>query len=270
MELVYLRNGQACYLKEKIGEKFIVNKVFEHEQFYGDECEMVEFIDEIDMVVDVIFKSPPVPKFSSEVSELIKKINELKEDVRLLASEKSKLNNEVEKLTKTKITNNKFILNKTELINANTLALFSKDSIMPKVFDSKDKRFAGLKVSMETTIGSNEERYWGYRLYFDDGYGSGDFLCPKYGILINPTENEIEETIKKRLLEFKFDDYKISYVDNKYLTPSQIDIKNTYIAKERLKQKENLDKQLAQIQEKLKNFYNVSSNVGVSLSDSSI
>jgi hypothetical protein len=109
MELIYLTNGQACYLKEKIGEKFIVNKVFEHEQYYGDNSEMVEFIDENDIVVDIIFKSPPVPKFSNEVAELIKKKDELQNDILLLTSEKSKLSNEVAKLTTTKITNNKFI-----------------------------------------------------------------------------------------------------------------------------------------------------------------
>jgi hypothetical protein len=261
MQLVYLTNGQACYLKEKIGEKYIVNKVFEHEQFYGDYSEMVEFIDENDIVVDVIFKAPPIPKFSHEITELIKKKDELQNDVRLLMSEKSKLSNEVAKLNTTKITNNKFILNKTELMNANRLALFAKDNIMPKVFDSKDKRFAGLKVSMETTICSNEERYWGYKLYFNEDYSSGDFLCPKYGILINPTENEIEETIKKRLLEFKFDDYKIARIDDKYLNSSQIEVKNAYLANERLKEKEKLDNQLVEIQEKLKKFDNVSSAV---------
>lgn len=259
MELVYLTNGQACYLKEKIGKKYIVNKVFEHEQFYDDYSEMVEIIDENDIIVDVIFKVPPIPKFSNEIAELIKKKDELQNDVRLLTSEKSKLSHEVAKLNTTKITNNKFILNKTELINAKTLALFAKDGIMPKVFDSKDKNFAGLKVSMQTTVGSNEERYWGYKLYFDEGcYSSGDFLCPKYGILINPTENEIEETIKKRLLEFKFGDYEISRIDDKYLTPSQIEVKNAYLANERFKEKEKLNKQLVEIQEKLNKLDNIS------------
>lgn len=261
MELVYLTNGQACYLKEKIGEKYIINKVFEHEEFYGDGSEMMEFIDENDIVVDVIFKTPPIPKFSSEVSELIKKKDELQQDIRLLMSEKSKLSNEVAKLNTTKITKNKFILNKTELINAKTLALFAKDRIMPKVYDSKDKRFAGLKVSMETTVGSNEERYWGYKLYYDEGYASGDFLCPKYGILINPTEKEIEETIRKRLLEFKFNDYEISRIDDKYLTPSQIEIKNTYLDNKRLREREKLNKQLVEIQEELNKLNSVSNTV---------
>jgi hypothetical protein len=261
MELVYLSNGQACYLKEKLGEKFIVNKVFEHEQFFGEDSEMVEFIDENDIVVDVVFKTPPVPKFSSEVSELIKKKDELQQEVRLLNSERSKLSNEVAKLTTTKITKNKFILNKTELINAKTLALFSKDRIMPKVMESKDKSFAGLKVSMETRINSTDENYWGYKLYYDEGYTSGDFLCPKYGILINPTESEIDETIKKRLLEFKFPDRQVATIDDKYLTQSQIDTKNVYLSNLKAEEKEKLDKQLVEIQEKLKKFDTVSSAV---------
>lgn len=31
MEIVYLSNGQECYLKEKIGKKFIVNKIFSYQ-----------------------------------------------------------------------------------------------------------------------------------------------------------------------------------------------------------------------------------------------
>lgn len=257
MELVYLKNGQACYLKEKIGDKYIVNKIFEYEQYYGDDSETVEFIDEVDIVVDAIFQSPPVAKFSDEVIRLGKQKDKLKDDIKLLTSEKTKLSNEIAKLNTTKITNDKFILNKTDLINAKTLALFAKDSIMPKTFDSKDKNFRGLKVSMSTAICSNEESYWGYKLYFDEGYSSGDDLCPKYGILINPTESEIEETIKKRLIEFEFDDYKIARVDDKYLTSSQIEIKNAYLANKRIKEKERLVEQLEEIQKKLNNFNNI-------------
>lgn len=257
MELVYLSNGQACYLKEKIGEKYIVNKIFEHEQFFGEDSETMEFIDETDIVVDAIFRTPPIAKFSDEVIELIKKKDELQNDVQLLKSEKFKLSNEITKLNTTKITNDKFILNKTELINAKTLVLFAEDSIMPKTFDSKDENFRGLKVTIHTTVGSDKESSWGYKLYFDEGYSSGDFLCPKYGILINPTENEIEETIKKRLSEFEFSDYKIARIDDKYLSPNQIEIKNIYLEKEKMKEKERLVNQLEEIQEKLNNFNNI-------------
>lgn len=258
MELVYLSNGQACYLKEKIGDKFIVNKIFEYEKFFGEDSEMVEFIEDIDMVVDIILKTPPVLKFSYEVADLIKKKKTLQGDVNLLRSERSKLTNEVTKLTTTKISKNKFIINKTELINAKTLALFYKDRIMPDVMDCKDKSFSGLKVSMETRINSTDENYWGYKIYYDEGYTSGNFLCPKYGILINPTEEEIEETIKTRLAEFRFSDHQISYIDDKYLTQSQIDTKNIYLSDSRKKEKEKLDKQLVEIQEKIKQFNTVS------------
>ncbi len=256
MDLMYLKNGQACCLKEKIGEKYIVNKVYEQEQYFDEYYEMVECIDENDIIVDAVFKTPPIEKFSQEVIKLNDEISELKKNVQQLTLEKLKLSDEVLKLTKTKIESNKFVLNKTELINAKTLALFPKDGIMPKVFESKDRSFSGLKVSMSTIVGSTEEKYWGYKVYYDDVYSSGDFLCEKYGILINPTEEEIEETIKKRLSEFKFDNYKIANVDDKYLTQPQIEIKNAYLSNKKLQEEKILNKQLVEIQEKLKKLIN--------------
>lgn len=252
MELIYLANGQACYLKEKLGEKYIVNKIYEQEHYYGEDSEMVEFVDETDIVVDAIFKTPPIPKFSEEVTQLIKTKKELQNSISSLTLEKSKLSREVEILTKTKISNNSFILNKTELINAKKLALFPKDRVMPKVLSNREKRFSGLKVSMEVKISSYEERYWGYALTYDGGYSYGDFLCPKYGILIDPTDEEIEETIKKRLIEIEFSESEIASVDDKYLTPSQIGVKNSYITNKKLKEKEKLQKQLIEIQDNLK------------------
>ena len=41
------------------------------------------------------------------------------------------------------------------------------------------------------------------------------------------------------------------------LTSSQIEVKNVYLASERLKEKEKLDKQLVEIQEKLKKLDSV-------------
>ena len=37
---------------------------------------------------------------------------------------------------------------------------------MPKVFDSQNKNFSGLKLLMETRINSNEENCWGYNISF--------------------------------------------------------------------------------------------------------
>lgn len=256
MELVYLSNGQACYLKEKIGERFIVNKIFEYEQFYGEHSEMVETVDYTDVVVDSIFHTPPIEKFSSEILELKKTKHDLQKDIILLQKEKSQLTKDVSDITKTKISSDKFIINKTDLINAKTLALFPKDSVMPKIMDSTDVNFRGLKVLMETTVSSNEERYWGYKLYYDQGFPYSEFLCQKYGILINPTEEEIEETIKKRLLEFEFEDYKLCSVDDKYLTEELLKRKNNYLSEKRLKEKDNLQKKLIDIQQQLNEFEN--------------
>jgi len=104
MKRVYLATGQPCYLKEKIDQRYIINKIFVHGQFYGDDSETVELIDENDFIVDAIFKTPPILKFSNEIADLIKQKGELQNDIKLLISEKLKLSNEIRELTTTKIT----------------------------------------------------------------------------------------------------------------------------------------------------------------------
>lgn len=223
MNIVYLSNGQACYLKEKIGNKFIVNKVFEYEdEDYG----LQEVKDTNDIVVDAVFDKPPVEKIDAEIKELQIKKNQTISEISELESKKRTIENEVAKITKTQISNSKFIINRTDILNAKTLALFVKDRPNPIQMSSNDKSFRGLKLSLNIEISTGIERSWGYQLYFDYS-GSGDYLCEKYGILINPTQEEIDSTIRKRILEFKFSDYWIKGVDDKYLTPELIEQKKS-------------------------------------------
>lgn len=248
MELVYLSNGQACYLKETIGNKFIVNKIFEYED---EENGLQEIEDGNDNVVDKIFHSKPIEKIASELKELQSKKQEYLNAISELESKKRTLKYEVEQITKTQISNSKFILNRTELLNAATLALFVKDRIMPITLNNKERSFRGLKLSLSIEISTGTERRWGYKLYDDYAGTSGDYLCEKYGILINPTEEEIDTTIRKRLLEFKFSDYCLKSVDDKYLTAELLSTKNAFIKNEKIKEKENLEKELLKITEKL-------------------
>ncbi len=251
MELVFLSNGQACYLKEKIGNKFIVNKIFEQEQFYGEESEIIEIVDQNDIVVDAIFIKPPIEKIDAEIKELQLKKKQTILEISELEIQKREIKHEVEQITKTQISNTKFIINRTDIINAKTLALFVKDRIMPITMDSTDKSFRGLKLSTTIEICNGEERSWGYRLYFDSNYSSGDLLCLKYGILINPTQQEIDDVIRKRLVEFVFSDYWIKTVDDKYLTPELLKKKRDIITNENLREKEKLEIQIREAQEKL-------------------
>lgn len=247
MELVFLSNGQSCYLKEKIGNKYIVNKVFEYED---EENGWQEVQDANDIVVDAVFYKPPVEKIDAEIKELQLKKKQILSEISELENKKRTVKNEVEQITKTQVANSKFIINRSDLINAKTLALFMKDRPLPKLMDSNNRSFRGLKVSLTVEISTGFERSWGYQLYYDYD-GSSDYLCEKYGILINPTQEEIDAMIVKRLAEFKFSDHWMKSVDDKYLTADLLKAKNEYLSSERIKEKERLEKQILETQEKL-------------------
>lgn len=250
MELVFLSNGQACYLKEKIGSKYIVNKVFEYED---EENGWQEVQDVNDIVVDAVFYKPPIEKIDAEIKELQLKKKQTLSEITELESKRQTVKNEVEQITKTQVSNSKFIINRSDLINAKTLALFMKDRPLPKLMDSSNKSFRGLKVLLTVEILTGLERSWGYSLYYDYD-GSSDYLCEKYGILINPTQEEIDDIIVKRLSEFKFSDYWMNGVDDKYLTAEQLKKKNEYLESKRVKEKEKLEKELSEIQKKISNL----------------
>lgn len=247
MRLVFLSNGQACYLKEKIGSKYIVNKVFEYEdEEYGWQA----IRDANDIVVDAVFSKPPIEKIDAEIKELQLKKKQTLSEISELESKKQTVKNEVDQLTKTQISNSKFVINRSDLINAKTLALFVKDRPLPKLMERSNKSFRGLKVKLEIEISTGLEKSWGYNLYYDYD-GCSDYLCEKYGILINPTQEEIDAVIIKRLSEFKFSDYWMKSVDDKYLTTEQVKQKNEYLESEKVKEKEKLEKQILEMQEKL-------------------
>lgn len=248
MELVYLSNGQACYLKEQIGNKYVVNKIFEYED---EETGWQEIEDTNDILVDVVFKNKPIQKIDDEIKALQEKKKEELNKISELERQKRTLEYEILKITRTQISNEKFIVNKTELLNATTLALFVKDQIMPITLTNTEKSFRGLRLAFTIELSNGQERSWGYKLYFEDRYTSGDYLCEKYGILINPTEEEIDATIRKRVLEFKFSDYWIKTTDDKYLTPDLIIRKTDLIRTEKEKKREDLEKLLKETQEKL-------------------
>lgn len=246
METVYLSNGQACYLKEVIGSKFIVRKIYEYNE--GDEWIQVD--DGNDIVVDQIFYNPPVEKISGEIKELQATRDRLLTKIGDLNREKAQISGEIEQGQKTLISREKFIINRSEILTAKSLALFVKDRPLPILMDNDNKSFRGLKVSIEFELSSGGERKWGCQLYYDYP-NSSDSLCKKYGILINPSQQEIDEVITKRLAEFKFHPHQLSRVDNKYLTPELIKEKNEYIASSKKKEEDDLEKKIKDLRERL-------------------
>lgn len=228
MKTVYLKNGQQANLIEQIGERFVVQRIMTYENYDYEGNSYPCEVESNEEVVREIFENPPKQKIDSEIIELESKKKTIQEDIKTLQNDRSKLTLEINSIQRTKIDHEKFIINRSDLLNAKTVALFTERSVMPIVRDKENKSMRGLKITLEISIADGKERAWGYRLY-EDYESSSDFLCPKYGILINPTQEELDEIISKRLREIKFDDRQISYVDDKYLSEKQIETKKTYL-----------------------------------------
>lgn len=256
MKTVYLKNGQQANLIEQIGERFVVQRIMTYENYdqeYGTHDVEIEGDEE---VVSEIFDNPPKQKIDSEISELEAKKKLIQEEIKILQNDKSKLNIEVSQISRTQIDSERFIINRSDIMKAKEIALFPKDRVMPIMRSSEDKSMRGLKVSFEISISDGKERAWGYKLYHEYNDHYSQFLCEKYGILVDPTQEEIDETIVKRLTELKFSDRDIAFTDDKYLNPDQIKTKSSYLANEKQKLIEANKKQIADLKEKIDRLEN--------------
>ena len=245
MERVYLKNGQECYLNEKIGNRFIISKIYIYDEYesIGDE-----------EIVNEIFINPPKEKINSEISELELKKKTIQSEISILNGDRNKLKSEVLTLTKTKIDSEKFVINRSDILKAKELVLFPKDKVMPIVRKSEDKSFRGLKVVIDISIADGKERVWGYKLYYDYNDSYSEYLCDKFGILINPTQKEIDDVIEKRLAQIEFSDYSISVVPDEYLSIDLLNRKNLYLENERITKQQSKERQIEKLKKELENL----------------
>jgi len=249
MKSAYLANGQSCYVKEEIGSKYIISKIFEVDGEYG-----LEEVESDDTVVEKVYFTKPVEKIEKEIKDLIDKKEQLSGEVSELEKSKRELHREVAAITNTQISNSKFIINRSELLKAKRLVLFPKDAIMPLDRDISNGYKSEFKIFLSVCVGNGTQQSWGYRIDTDGRDGMSHYLCEKYGVLIDPTEEMIEETIAKRVVEFKFSDYALRNTPDKYLTPELLERKNGFLSNEKAKEKNTLEKQLIDITEKLKKY----------------
>lgn len=262
MSLVYLPNGEMCNLVGEFGDKYIINKIYQVRDEYG---EIIDYADDTnELLVPIIYKEQPISKFGDQVKvfkDQIKDLHSEKLDLdnqkKLIKKEISDLEREVNKLTATKITKNKFIVNLTELLNAKKIVVFIDLKIMPVIYLSTDKNFNQLKLSINIEVGSGIERSWVYKIYYEDGgYSSGDYICPKYKYLINPTDEEVDAIIRERVSKTDFNDHQIISTDSKYLTDELIAFKNNYITNKKTTELKKLEGDLVVTQRKINNLKN--------------
>ena len=248
MEKIYLKNGQEAYLDKKIDDNnFLVVPVM----FYGgDDGEAYEDMGDA-IVVSEIFKSVPIEKIQDDYINILDKIKTKNEALRTIEVELSRANNELRRI-ETQTTNiGKVIYNRSELKTAERITVFPKDGVMS--YDMSEKNKKNLKISIEFNVINGEERAWASK-YYGDSWGSGDFLDPDCGFVVNATDDEIIEITKERIKgkpkDF-FNGHRLAQVPDTYLTSELIEIKSQYVDNQKNVKVEGLKKMIKNAQEEL-------------------
>ena len=244
----YLSNGQSCYVQEQIGSKYIVRKIFEVDGDYG-----IEEVEGDEVVVDKVFDKPPVEKIDAEIKELQKIKSDTLSEISELENRKRTLKREVDQITQTQISEQKFIVNRNDLLKAKSIVLFPKDSIMPMHRDVSNIYRSEYKIYLQVSVGDGEVQSWGYKIEAGRE-GISHWLCPKNGLLIDPTQEEVDAVIMERAKSGTFPDYVIKNTPDNYLTSEQLERKTNMLAMDKENEKRRLNDELNKITEKLKNY----------------
>jgi len=112
------------------------------------------------------------------------------------------------------------------------IVCFKRGVAMPVRTKNNNSSIRGLKITMQIDLHKDEEMQWVSNIYVEGGNYGSDQIDAKYGIMINPTEEEVEKAIKIRISESKFSISELSVVPVKYLAADQIEsIRNLKISK---------------------------------------
>lgn len=244
-ETVYLKDGRKANYESKLDSDKHLVKVY---TIYYDYEEKYEDLGET-IIVDKVFKEAPVQIFSERIKQLEEQKMSLTKEVQQLNIDKRELTNYITQKTSFK----KHIINKKELMSAKSIVFFKKDWLTPETINQD--RIRGLKIGLSISVFKNEERAWGYRLYYDYGDYTDSIVDHNENILIDKTQDEIDVAIVERINKIQ-DPTKISNrawlnVDDKYLTKELLKYKQDIIKKEHENKKAEKLKKIDQLKKEL-------------------
>ncbi|MGV2452473.1 UNVERIFIED_CONTAM: hypothetical protein POZ17_19880 [Ralstonia mannitolilytica] len=246
----YTKSGFQVFVEAEIGNRIFARAltVFTDDE-YGHEFEDYGSLEEYKK--EELFDIPPVEVLNLEIDEINKQIISKKNELKSIEHEVRIKKLELEQAQKTQISNEKFIINRTELLKANTITMFPSDSIAPITKDKNDKSFYGLKLSMEIKIQDGEANMWGYKLYHDYGDSYSYHLDKRYGVFVDIPEEEAIMICKQRQSEVSFDDSQIMRTPDKWLTEKNLEKKQLILQKEEESKKEKLKEEIKKKQREL-------------------
>lgn len=245
----YTKSGFQVFVEAEIENRIFARALttFTDDE-YGQEFEDFGSLEEYKK--EELFDTPPVEVLNAELAELSNLIVSKNFELKNIEAEIRKFNLELSRLQKTQIDNEKFIINRTELLKANTIIMFPKGMIEPIIKDKNDKSFYGLRLSTEIKICDGTENSWGYKLYHD--YDSSGYHIGAGGIYVDISEEEAIEISIKKQDENQFEDSVIRRTPDKWLSEKNLAKKTLLLQKEeelkRAKLKDDIEKKQQELE----------------------
>lgn len=254
LKLVYLSDGQQCYLIETISEsKFIVDPIVTvetHEGSYDVESHAYR-------IVDKIYDKPPVMKIADEVKEQQAKLSDLKQKQILAQKELSETQYQIVK-EKTSLSDlSKWKVDLSKFKTCKRICFFMPDELYMIVTDKPKYSYHLFRLTFQIDIQKGEETNWVTK-YDGEGYSAGgykDKIDEEYGFMFDLSDEEIDRLTIERINKKDMSSYThlkaMENLPEKYRTTA---ISNRIIElkeKQRLASISSYEKQLSDITEKL-------------------
>ena len=257
MEDTFLLDGRKAKLVAKLdsGCGFLV-KPYLCATRWGEDGDSEDYLIEgaEQIFVEQVFDSAPTEALDEHVAELNNLVKAKQEELVSLSQEVRKAKMEVAQLERRKTDLSKFIINRSEWLNAKRITFFDDNRSIDPI-DSKDNP-KGIKLSFQMSLIDGKMQIWGYKMSFDD-WGSSNYI-QNGEVLFDATDEEILEYTKARVLKLKkakdIKDYHLEYASDKYLDEELMARKEQIIRAKKLAQKARL---LSEIEAKKKELDNL-------------
>jgi hypothetical protein len=233
MQIVYLKDGTKAKLITKADSGYIVDPLIICVPYDGDEGDNeVQELSGLIQQVDQVYDSPPRAAMHEEIKKLQSAADELGELVSQRTLEFNRVKYELEKIKKTVTDAGKMIINRQELKSAKRLVVWIKGRVAPRIMDDNNR----LKLTISYTISqySAEEKCWAYGCWddSDERWSSySEYFDPEYGIKTDLSDDEILSITHERQMKNQFDSSELNRVDDKWLTPANIELKRAALVK---------------------------------------
>jgi hypothetical protein len=221
MSRIYLASGQEAELLSKTDNgQFVVSPIYE--TYSGDECYEHQGAP---IIVNEVFETEPIEKFSEECKRLINMSLELRQEAQGLTSERQTLRNDIHRLKNESNDLNRWIVDLSKFKTCKRFAFFITDAVMPVVVDTEKiyKSSDRWKLSFYVGISNGKIQEWLSGYHFEDQHTSDHKVDQKYGYMFDISDedlvkiaNERSETIDLERLSWH---QKADKIKEPYITP---------------------------------------------------